>query len=373
MKPSVVDSGAAALAEMQRAVDAGEPFPLVLLDAMMPQMDGFTLTDEIRQRTEFAGAVLMMLSSAGQTGDAARCRELGISTYLTKPIKQSDLLDAILNALSLTFAHDAMHEPPTPPSPTTLRRLHVLLAEDNAVNQKLAMRLLEKRGHTVVVVGDGKQALAALERETFDCVLMDVQMPHLNGYEATEAIRANEASGGGYAPGVKRIPIIAMTAHAMKGDREKCLNAGMDGYVTKPVQAADLFEALAAAVPAAREPATVWDQTKALAHVGGDQVLLRELAGLFLLECPQRLAEAREAVARADAAKLRLAAHTLKGAVSNFAAAPAWDAAERLEAMGQLGNLNSAAEALTALETELERLRPTLAALSGEKLQAITR
>jgi PAS domain S-box-containing protein len=369
MKPIAVDSGAAALKEMQQAVDSGEPFTLILLDAMMPEMDGFTLAAEIKGRAEFAGAVLMMLSSAGQTGDAARCRELGISSYLTKPIKQSDLLDAILNALSLTFASEHKHEPPVQPPHVSLRRLHVLLAEDNAVNQKLATRLLEKHGHSVIVVGDGKQALAAMERETFDCVLMDVQMPHLNGFEATAAIRDKEASGGGYAPGVKRIPIIAMTAHAMKGDREKCLEAGMDGYVTKPVQAAELFETLAAVVSGAREPANVWDRTKALAHVGGDQELLRELAALFLMECPQRLADVREAVSRADASKLQLAAHTLKGAVSNFAAPSARDAAQRLESMGQRGNLDGAAEAVAALETELEMLRPTLAALTGDKLQ----
>src|SRR5262249_41098944 len=151
--------------------------------------------------------------------------------------------DAILNALSLSFQHDDKHEPPVQPPHATMRRLHVLLAEDNAVNQKLAMRLLEKRGHVVVIACDGRQAVAALERETFDVVLMDVQMPVMNGYEATSAIRMMEKETG------QHVPIIAMTAHAMKGDREKCLAAGMDAYVTKPVQAAELFEALTAVVP----------------------------------------------------------------------------------------------------------------------------
>ena len=370
MKPTVVDSARAALAELRRASEAGEPFPLVLLDAMMPEMDGFTLAAEIKRRPEFASTVLMMLSSAGQTSDAARCRQLGIETYLTKPVKQSDLLDAILDALSLSFQHDEKQGSPVQPPHVTHRNLKLLLAEDNAVNQMLAVRLLEKRGHSVTVANDGNKALAALERETFDLILMDVQMPHVNGFEATAAIRAKEASGGGYAPGVKRIPIIAMTAHAMQGDRERCLAAGMDGYVTKPVQSSELFEAIAALVPDAVEPppaasSDVWNRAKALTHAGGDQALLRELTSLFLAECPRRLADIRAAIAEANASKLRLAAHTLKGAVSNFAAPAAEDAAQQLEAMGQQGNLHGATEALTLLETELERLRPALAAEAG--------
>ena len=366
MKPTVVDGGREALAEMQRAVNVGEPFPLVLLDAMMPEMDGFTLAAEIKKRPEFAGAVLMMLSSAGQSGDGARCRQLGIETYLTKPIKQSDLLDAILDALNLAFHHDDHHEPPTQPPHAASRPLRILLAEDNAVNQMLAVRLLEKRGHTVIVAGDGKQAVAASENDRFDVMLMDVQMPHLNGFEATAAIRNREAVSGGH------IPIIAMTAHAMKGDREKCLAAGMDGYVCKPVQAAELYQAIASIVaeaPRAGEPRPVWNHTKALAHVGGDGELLRELIGLFLVEYPLRFAEVRAAVAQADADKLRLAAHTLKGTVGNFAATSAYDAAERLESMGQRGDLTGAMEAVAELEMELARLRPALSALNEEKMQ----
>jgi two-component system, sensor histidine kinase and response regulator len=369
MKPAVASSGPAALAEMQRAAEMGEPFPLVLLDAMMPEMDGFTLACEIKRRPELAGAVLMMLSSAGQTGDGARCRQLGIETYLTKPIKQSDLLDAILTALSLSFQHDDKLEPAVQSSHIATRPLRVLLAEDNAVNQMLATRLLEKRGHTVVAASDGKKAVAALEHESFDLILMDVQMPHLNGFEATAAIRMMEKETG------KHVPIIAMTAHAMKGDRERCMHAGMDGYVSKPVQAAELFEAIAAlvsttpvadAADASAAPA-VCNRAKALAHVGGDPELLGELTSLFLAECPRRLADVRMAIAHRDAPKLKLAAHTLKGAVGNFAATAAWDAADRLEVMGQRADLEGAAEALSALETELERLRPALAAWTGER------
>jgi PAS domain S-box-containing protein len=393
MKPTMAEGGRSALAEMRRAVDAGEPFPLVLLDAMMPEMDGFALAREIQSCPDFAGAVLMMLSSAGQPGDAARCRELGITTYLTKPIKQSDLLDAILTVLSLSFAADGVHQPAVQSSQHDRRSLRVLLAEDNAVNQKLAIRLLEKRGHSVFVASNGKQAVAALEQQPFDLVLMDVQMPEMNGFEATAAIRVLEAGRGpqsAEAAGGGHIPIIAMTAHAMKGDRERCLEAGMDGYVSKPVQATELWQAIEAAVPSARTPRAsavpaeprgpspepmdqVLDRRKALARVAGDRELLRELVQLFLDDCPRLLADIHEAIAGADAAKLQLAAHTLKGSVSNFAAPATHAAAQRLESLAEQRNLTDAPAAAASLEAELDRLRPALTALTAEQLEPTAR
>src|SRR5262249_39196640 len=180
--------------------------------------------------------------------------------------------------------------PPIQPPHAATRALRILLAEDNAVNQMLAVRLLEKRGHSVIVASDGKQAVAAAENDRFDAILMDVQMPQLNGFEATAAIRAKEATSGGH------IPIIGMTAHPMKDDGEKCVAAGMDGSVCKPVQAAELYQAIASvasAEPSEGESPPVWNRAKALAHVGGDRELLRELAGLFLVECPRRFAEIR--------------------------------------------------------------------------------
>jgi signal transduction histidine kinase/ligand-binding sensor domain-containing protein/CheY-like chemotaxis protein len=264
MKPTAVERGRAALVEMKRAVTYGEPYPLVLLDAMMPEMDGFAVAEQIKRNPALAGATIMMLSSADWQVNTARCRELGIAVYLMKPIKESELLDAILTALAASQADLGMSSSSLISSkkaedgrlqksgsasasvPSAIqRRLHILLAEDNAVNQKLAVRLLEKRGHTVVVANNGKEALAALEsREAeFDLVLMDVQMPEMGGFEATAAIRAKEKERGGH------IPIVAMTAHAMKGDRERCLAAGMDSYVSKPLQAKELFEAIEAAVP----------------------------------------------------------------------------------------------------------------------------
>ena len=234
---------------MERARDAGRPFPLVLLDAMMPEVDGFHLAEQIRGRPGLAGATLMMLSSAGRPGEAAQCRELGLAACLTKPIKQSELLDTIMTTMD-GAALDG-EAPPVPggvPLPPPPRPLRLLLAEDNAVNQRLAVRLLEKRGHAVTVVGNGRLAVDLLEETRrgggrFDAVLMDVQMPEMDGFEATAAIREREEREGGH------VPIVAMTAHAMKGDRERCLAAGMDGYVSKPLQPQDLFDLLDALVP----------------------------------------------------------------------------------------------------------------------------
>ncbi len=194
-----------------------------------------------------ARAALVMLTSAGHPEDVARCRALGIDAYLMKPVKQSELLDAVLAALSQSLRcaeGPAAHRPPTPAEGKRERPapLRVLLAEDHPVNQKLAVRLLEKQGHTVVVAGDGKEALDALARQAFDLVLMDVQMPAMDGFEAAGRIRREEQGTG------RHVPILAMTAHAMKGDRERCLEAGMDGYVAKPIQPHELYEAIDALV-----------------------------------------------------------------------------------------------------------------------------
>ncbi len=242
MRPTTVDGGVAALGCMMHAVAAGKPFLLVLVDVHMPEMDGFELAERIKHTPALAGATIMMLSSADLTGEAARCRELGVAAFLTKPIRQSELLDAMLLALgSVTPAVPRVAGRPQALAPPS-RRLHVLLAEDNTVNQRLAARLLEKRGHTVVVANNGREALAAFELEPFDVVLMDVQMPEMDGFEATAAIRETERAGG------RRTPIVAMTAHAMQSDEERCLQAGMNGYVSKPIDAKKLFGVISSVV-----------------------------------------------------------------------------------------------------------------------------
>ena len=243
MRPTSTDSGQTGLEALQTAKSSGHPFPLVLLDGQMPGMDGFTVAELIRHDASLAGATVMMLTSAGHVGDAARCRELGISAYLVKPIRQGELLNAICAVLQKT--------PQRSPVPLvtkyTLReerhRFRILLAEDNLVNQKLAARLLEKRGFEVTVVGDGRAALQALANGSFDAILMDVQMPEMDGLEATAAIRNMEETTG------RHIPIIAMTAHALKGDQERCIEAGMDAYLSKPIRTVDLFRILDEQLP----------------------------------------------------------------------------------------------------------------------------
>jgi len=232
LRPTAVESAAEAIRVLGEGTKIGSTFPLILLDAQMPEVDGFALAEAIKRNPDWKASIVMMLSSAGQHGDAVRCRELGVAAYLTKPIRVGELLNAILAALDT-------RPPDNDPEPLLVTRhsvresrpgMHILLVEDNEVNQLVALRLLEKQGHTVKVAPNGRKAMEALEQETYDLILMDVQMPEMNGWEATEAIRKKEKITGGH------IPIVAMTAHAMKGDEEQCMAAGMDKYLTKPIR-----------------------------------------------------------------------------------------------------------------------------------------
>jgi CheY-like chemotaxis protein/HPt (histidine-containing phosphotransfer) domain-containing protein len=342
MQPVGVAGSQNALAMLEQGHEAHEAFGLVLLDAVMPGMDGFALAEQIKQRPELAEATIMMQTASGQRGDAARCRELGIASYLTKPIKQSELLDAILTVLGKSAQED---EPSVLVTRHSLRegrqRRHILLAEDNPVNQKLLVRLLENQGHTVVVAGNGREALAELEREQFDLILMDVQMPEIDGLQATAAIRQKEQQTGTH------LPIIALTARAMQEDQERCLEAGMDGYISKPVRADELLAVVEGLLPATaptiagdpKHTEAVFDRSAALSYVDGDLGLLREMAALFLADYPQQMAMIEEAIASDDSQALMQAADSLKGVVGTFPAQATYDAALRLEMMGKNGNL----------------------------------
>ncbi len=239
MRPACAASAVEAIAALRSAAQRGDPFSLVVTDCHMPEMDGFDLAERIRTSPHLANPMVMMLTSGDQQDDIVRCRQLGISVYLTKPVRRAELRRAIATTLSRTAIASASHVPAGPESSFVKRkgpRMRILLAEDNLVNQRLALRILEKEGHTVKVANNGREALEALAAESFDVVLMDVQMPEMSGFEATALIREHEKQLG------TRAPIIAMTAHAMSGDRERCLDAGMDDYISKPIRARALLD-----------------------------------------------------------------------------------------------------------------------------------
>ncbi|MGA7493726.1 MAG: PAS domain S-box protein [Syntrophobacteraceae bacterium] len=373
MKPTLAPSGEEALEALEQARIQGIPLDLILLDVMMPEMDGFETASRIRSRFGSSGSVIMMLTSAGQRGDAARCRELGISAYLSKPIKQSDLFDAIITVLALrsqsaevrkVITRHSLRETSSERAASS-RNLHILLAEDNVVNQKVATKILGNWGHSVFVASNGREAVDACEKERFDLILMDIQMPELDGLEATHILRAREKDGR------RRIPIVAMTAHAMKGDMEKCLAAGMDGYVSKPINRDELFsvietlteggneeKGISPAKSKENEPPTeeVFELSKALEIAGGDTAFLKEIAELFLENLPGYVARIRDAISREDAVALEGAAHNLKGAVGNFGAKRAYDAAYRLEAIGKKNVMAEADRLMKKLMEELSSL-----------------
>ena len=382
MRPTVVENANDALRELGVSVTGGEPFSLVLLDGHMPDTDGFTLAEHIRNRPELLSSTMMMLTSGGQLGDVARCRELGIAAYLVKPITQSDLFDKIVQVLDRASVAkptttNGIAIPIVPTIPTTDTPLRVLLVEDNIVNQRLASRLLEKRGHHPTIVGNGVEALELLEKMEFDAVLMDLQMPRMGGLEATVEIRRRENGTP------RHLPIIAMTAHAMKGDREECLAAGMDEYVSKPILAEELFRAIesfsvgtrrdaptavakgestnstAAPPPLAGDEQDLIDWDSALRSAAGDRELLNELIVVFLESLPQWLTDLGQAIAAQDQPLAKRLAHTLKGSLRQFGAT-ATTTAQALEDLTENSQFVEATALFAILEIEIERLRPLL-------------
>jgi len=376
MRPTLVENGPAALEALRHADQMEQPFAVVILDAYLPGEESFAVALWLRQQPALATTPLIVLTAAIQAGGRQHWQELHGAACVTKPIAPAALWEAIHQALVC-----AKHVTPASPQHTTPeaqdgRSLRVLLAEDNAVNQRLTVRLLEKRGHTVTVVQAGTEALAAMRRQTFDVVLMDIQMPHMDGLEATQAIRAREQDTA------TRVPIVAMTAHAMQGDRERCLAAGMDGYVTKPLRPTELFEVIASlTAPAAYTPATpatpeeeqdILDRKTLWERVAGDADLLREIIELFLADCPERLLELHEALTHQDCTALARAAHRLKGALGNISANNALAAVRRVETSAREGDVHAATEALARLEDELVRLTPLLAVCAGDGQAAVT-
>jgi two-component system, sensor histidine kinase and response regulator len=353
MIPTLVENGAAALKALDEAALAGTPFSLVLLDANMPGLDGFDVAEQITKTPRIAGTTIMMLTSSGVYSDAGRWRSVGISACLTKPIDAADLHEAICRLVNGgETAQPSLS--PAPQTKPTERSVKVLLAEDNIVNQRVAVGLLVRRGHAVTVANDGLEALAALEQGTFDVVLMDLQMPHMGGLEATAEIRRRERESGGH------VRIVAMTAHAMSGDRERCLAGGMDGYIPKPIDPSALYagvefaagaSGLADATSATSAPATI-DRVLVMQRLGGDEELFAEVSRLFLEDCPVRLAAIGVAVDQQDAEKIRETAHALKGAAGNISATRLFEATAALERIGAEGRLPAARAAWRRLEAE---------------------
>jgi two-component system, sensor histidine kinase and response regulator len=376
MNPTAVADGEKALTALSAARAANEPFGLILTDMHMPKMDGFGLVEQIKQKLEISTSTIMMLTSGGQRGDAARCGELGISAYLLKPVRQLELREAIARVLG------AKEQPGPKPmiTPYSLngdsdpkKSLRILLAEDNPVNQKLAVRLLEKRGHHVTVATNGRQALSALEKSSYDLVLMDVQMPEMDGLEATMLLRQQEKLTGHHQA------VVAMTALVMKGDRERCMTAGMDGYLSKPIRPQELDEVLDKYLAMDRENHPVVEsrdlrecslcEQELLERIDDDRVFLAELLELFRTDYPKQIRAARVAVAENDAATLQEAGHALKGALGNLAAPAASKIASELESMGKTGDMAMAGTRVTELEGELAKVIQALEGLCLETVQ----
>jgi CheY-like chemotaxis protein len=381
MRPTVVDGAVAAIKAMERAVASDTPFQLAVIDFQMPDVDGFGLADIIKSRPEFGTTVILMLSSVGGQGDADRSRQLGISVYLTKPVRQSVLLDAIL---STTMGENAPRPAQEPRKnhhiEPTSRPLRILLAEDNSVNRRVVIALLSKHGHSVTTVVNGREAVAAVAASQFDLVLMDVQMPEMDGHEATAVIRRSEQGRNTH------IPIIALTAHAMKDDRAECLDAGMDAYLSKPINVAEMFALIdSLSRPATVSPSTestesdggiavaapplesVLDLDELLERVEGDRELLRELAAMFRDESPRLLSAVRRCAENRDARGLEEAAHSLKGACANLSARPTAAAALALETSGRSSSFDGVMTLVADLEMESSRLDQALLDLSEEE------
>jgi two-component system sensor histidine kinase/response regulator len=361
-------SGRIALSMMEQALQEGAPYHLVLLDARMPVMDGFAVAEKLRADPRHADTILLMLTSSGMRGDAQRCKEIGLDAYLTKPVTLTELREAIAATLGRTGGSGKL---------ITRHRLReerqkysVLLAEDNLVNQKLAVKLLERQGHRVSVAENGRATVelwqqAGQAQAPFELILMDMMMPEMDGLEATRRIRELEQGSG------KHVPIIAMTANAMQGDKERCLEAGMDGYVSKPAKPEILFQEINQVLQAAggtvapvmtqaqpRPPEAddlpVFDRADALSRIADDEELLNSLTEMFHSDAPGHIGEIEAALQGEDLPQLIRATHTLKGVLATFSARRGEARAREMEYQAKAGDVAACAALMSALKAEVE-------------------
>ena len=372
MSPKSAPSVDDAIAALKQARDRGEPFEVVMTDMYMPRRDGFELVEWIRGDPDFAGLKVMILSSGPTSEHRARASALDVASYLTKPVRQSVLFDAVATAIGPPTGLP-LEAPPAPdaaePSPA-VRPLTVLLADDNPVNRMTGSSMLEKLGHTVIPAGHGREAIQKLAERDFDLVFMDVQMPEMDGMAATAEIRERERSTG------RHVPIVAMTAHAMKGDREKCLDAGMDDYVAKPIRRKELaavidriaerfFRPSAPAdapeeIPGEATPSMILDEAALLEECDHDIELLARMVEIFGRDSQERIPKLRDAIRSGDADVVRHEAHALKGGVGIFFAESASATLASLEQMGTSGKLDDAEATLRVAEAQLRELRSRL-------------
>jgi len=362
-------SGPSALEVLERARDARRPFRLVLLDGTLPGIESHAIAEHIRRDPGLAGGPVVMLNSTVRRDENGNCRDTAAFPCLTKPVKQAELLEAINSVFESPAPADSNVVTAAPAALRKIKQsLDILLIEDNPVNQKLAQHVLEKSGHKVVVADNGATALEILDRKSFDAVLMDVQMPRMDGIETTAAIRNKEKVTGGH------IPIIALTAHAMTGDRERCLQAGMDGYVIKPIRPASLVEVIErlrvtpAAIPAApvHSSASVLDRAMLLERLDGDMDLLNEIASLCVRDCGKLMAATQDAMVRRDSPRLTYLLHTLSGMFRNLSANSALEIVARLQALDLDKEAAKADATYAMLEHEVRSLETELVSFTEQ-------
>jgi signal transduction histidine kinase/DNA-binding response OmpR family regulator len=362
MACATATSAESALDILRKAQADGSPYELAIIDSVMPGMDGFELVERLRQEVSLGAPKVMMLTSADRKGDGARCREMGVRCYLVKPVHQRELRSAlqILMRQDSSDGHKLITRSTIEPAFFSLR---ILVAEDNAVNQKFLQRLLERMGHFTAVASDGMQAVHFYKTGNFDLIFMDVQMPEMDGYAATAAIREMEKGSG------KHIPIIAMTAHALKGDREKCLTAGMDEYLRKPARVAEIEGTIRRVIANDEQhdrklalnpvvmPTAVWDRAAALARLDGDESLLNELIEVFFNDYPLLARRLTEALDRGDLASLREPAHTLKGSLGVLGLPETAGLAQAIESASRVEDATAAVSLIDRFMAEVEMLQ----------------
>ncbi len=377
MRPVAVNNGQAALVELQRAVQQQKGYPLAILDVNMPEMDGLTLAQKIKSNPLTATTRLIILTSCGEIGDIAKIRKYGVEAYLSKPVGEKALIQCIQKILNPKISKlECYHTPVTfHDTPYQFPKLKILIAEDNEINQVVAEKILQEVGCITVVANNGHEAVNKYKTQSFDLILMDLHMPDMDGLQATATIRELEQENH------QHIPIIALTANALKGDAERCIAAGMDGYVAKPFHSKDLLNAIKAAVsaPPASEPQSdpvtptdnlandlddILDREKIADRLGGNIALLTRLIDLFSQQCTLQMESLQTALATQDSQLLKETSHALKGAIGNFTEKSAYLAAFELEKMGEQNDFSQAEAVINTLGTEVQKMEEALRALA---------